>query len=120
MYYNVRDSGINMWAIVLGIGYYGYRKMYLISIFLIILSCILISLMPSFWCEICITIGALFCPIYKWDITRKLRKIKKDNPNTDENKLLSIAKNKGGTSLLGGIVFTVIYFFIILLLLLFI
>ena len=39
----------------------------------------------------------MFCPLYKWDITRKLRKIKEDNPNANEEQLLDIAKNKGGT-----------------------
>ena len=114
MYDSIKKGGINIWAILFGIGYFAYRKMYLISVVIVILGDIVGYLLPSISGYIGTFIGLMFCPIYKWDITRKLRKIKKDNPNADETQLLSMAQNKGGTSIIGAIAFFVIYFLIIL------
>lgn len=114
MYDSIKKGGINIWAMLFGIGYFAYRKMYLISVIIVILGAIVAYLMPSISEYIGTFIGLIFCPIYKWDITRKLRKIKNDNPNADETQLLSIAQNKGGTSIIGAILFFVIYFLIIL------
>lgn len=38
-------------------------------------------------------IGLMFCPLYKWDITRKLRKVKNENPTANETQLLEIIRN---------------------------
>ncbi len=114
MYDSIKKGGINIWAILFGIGYFAYRKMYLISVIILILGNIVGYLVPSISGYIGTFIGLMFCPIYKWDITRKLRKIKNDNLNADETQLLSIAQNKGGTSIIGAITFLVIYSLIIL------
>ena len=113
MYDSIKKGGINIWAILFSIGYFAYRKMYLISVVIVILADIVGYLLPSISGYIGMFIGLMFCPIYKWDITRKLRKIKKENPNADETQLLSIAQNKGGTSIIGAIAFFVIYFLVI-------
>ena len=114
IYDGIKKSGINIWAILFGIGYFAYRKMYLISGIIVVIGDIIGYLIPSISGYIGTFTGFLFYPIYKWDITRKLKKIKKDNPNANESQLLSIAQNKGGTSITGAIVFFVIYFLIIL------
>ena len=114
MYNSVKNGGINIWAILFGIGYFAYRKMYLISIIIVVLGNIVGYLIPSFSSYIWIIVGLMFCPIYKWDITRKLRKIKVHNSDVDESQLLSIAQNKGGTSIIGSILFFGLYILIII------
>lgn len=114
MYDSVKNGGINIWALLFGIIYFIYRKMYLVSIIIIILVDVADYLIPSISSYIGSFAGIIFCPIYKWDITRKLRKIKRDNLNADENQLLSIAQNKGGTTIIGIILFFAIYFLIML------
>lgn len=114
MYESVKNGGINIWGILFGIFYFAYRKMYFISSIIVIFASIVSYLVPSIASYIGIFIGLMFCPIYKWDITRKLRKIKKDNPNANENQLLEISKNKGGTSIIGAILFLVVYVLAIL------
>ena len=88
--------------------------MYLVSSIIVVLASIVSYLVPSIASYIGTFIGLMFCPIYKWDITRKLRKIKKDNPAADENQLLEIAKNKGGTSIVGAVLFLAVYVLVIL------
>jgi len=83
--------------------------------------CDLIALLiPKIGNYVGMIIGIMFYPLYKWDITRKLRKIKKDNPNANEGQLLYVAKNKGGTSAIGAITFYVVYILIIVFINLFI
>ena len=109
MYDSVKKGGINIWAILFGIAYFAYRKMYLISIIIAILIQCSVYLIPS-GSYISTLIGIFFCPIYKWHITKKLREIKKDNPTANEDQLLLIAHNKGGTSIISAILFLIIYF----------
>ena len=115
MYSSVKDGGINIWAILLGLIYFAYRKMYLVSAVIIVIVSILELFIPSISRYVGIFIGLAFCPIYKWNITRRLRKIKNDNPTADENKLLEIAKEQGGTSVGGAILFFAAYIVILLL-----
>ncbi len=110
MYDSVKNNGFNIWSVLFGVGYFAYRKMYLISIIIVIISNIIVSLFPSISACVGSIIGLMFCPLYKWDITRKLRKIKNENPNADETSLLSMANKKGGTSIIGAITFFLIYF----------
>lgn len=114
MYKDVKDGGINLFGILFGVGYFAYRKMYLISIIAIIITNILTYINPQVGSYLGILLGFMFCPLYKLDITRKLRKIKKENGNATEDELLNIAKNKGGTSLIGAIIFFIIYFVLVL------
>jgi len=114
MYDSVKKGGINIWAILFGVGYFAYRKMYLVSIIIVILGNTIGYLIPSISGYIGTFIGLMFCPLYKWDITRKLRKIKRDNPSADENQLLLMAQNKGGTSIISAILFFIIYLLFIL------
>lgn len=111
MYNSVKNGGFNIWGFLFGIIYFVYRKMYLVSILTIIISYIIGYIIPSIGNYVGVIIGLMFCPLYKWDITRKLRKIKQENPNTSEEQLLNLAKNKGGTSIIGAVVFFVVYFF---------
>lgn len=113
MYSSVKNGGFNIWGFLFGIGYFAYRKMYLISILIIIISDIVACIIPNVGNYVGTLIGLAFCPLYKWDITRKLRKIKQENPNANEEQLLYLAKNKGGTSIFGAIVFFAVYFLIL-------
>lgn len=114
MYESVKNGGINIWSIIFGIGYFAYRKMYLVSVLIVIIGGIVSYIIPFVGSYAGMIIGLMFCPLYKWDITRKLRKIKNENPTANETQLLEIAENKGGTSVVGAIMFFVIYFIIIL------
>ncbi len=99
IYLNVKNGGFNIWAILFGICYYVYRKMYLVTVIMIAIQ-IGISLVFSELNSIVgICVGFMFCPLYKWDITRKLRKIKQENLGKSEEELLLLAKKKGGTSI---------------------
>lgn len=115
MYNSVKNGGFNIWGFLFGIGYFAYRKMYLVSIAIIIISDIIAYIIPSVGNYVGAIIGLMFCPLYKWDITRKLRKIKQENPNASEEQLLNLAKNKGGTSIIGAVAFFVVYFLVLLL-----
>ncbi len=114
MYESVKNGGINIWSIIFGIGYFAYRKMYLVSILIVIIGGIISYIFPFIGSFVGMIIGFMFCPLYKWDITRKLRNIKNENPTANETQLLEIAKNRGGTSIAGAIMFFVIYFIIII------
>lgn len=107
MYDSINNGGVNIWALLFGIFYFAYRKMYLVSVIILFLSSITSFLIPSISGYIGTIIGLMFCPLYKWDITRKLRKIKKDNLNATEEELISLAKTKGGTSLVSAILFLI-------------
>lgn len=109
IYDSVKNNGINLWALLFGLLYYSYRKMYLI-LFISILTSILIAIfIPNISWFVGNFIGLIFCPLYKWDITRKLRKIKAENPGASEDKLIEIAQSKGGTSLLSALLLGTIY-----------
>jgi hypothetical protein len=103
MYSSVKNHGINLLALLFGVFYYTYRKMYLVS-FAVFLGVLVLGLIPGInsisvvfgW-----LVGLRFCPLYKWDITRKLRKVKKENNNLSEGELIALASKMGGTSLLG-------------------
>jgi len=120
MYDSVKNGGFNIWGFLFGVGYFAYRKMYLISVAFIIICDLIALLIPKIGNYVGMIIGIMFYPLYKWDITRKLRKIKKDNPNANEGQLLYVAKNKGGTSAIGAITFYVVYILIIVFINLFI
>lgn len=109
MYSSVKNGGFNICAFLFGILYFVYRKMYLISVITALISVIITNTIPKFGVYIGNIIGIMFCPLYKWDITRKLRKIKRDNPDANEEQLLNIAKNKGGTSVIGVILVCTMY-----------
>ena len=118
MYESIKKGGINLWSMIFGLGYFFYRKMYLVSVLIIVIETIIGFIIPSIVRYVGLAIGLLFCPLYKWDITRKLRKIKNENPTATENQLLEIAKNKGGTSIVGAILFFVIIFILMFILIL--
>lgn len=115
MYSSIKNGGINIFGILFGVFYYAYRKMYLVSIIIAIIAQLL-GLIPAFnnysniisW-----VIGFCFCPLYKWDITRKLRKIKSENVNAPEEELISIASKNGGTSIVGLIVFIIAFMILV-------
>lgn len=64
--------------------------------------------------------GFLFNPIYKWDINRKIKKIKRKNPNANKEQLNLIITKKGGTSKLALILSIIVTIIIILLFIVFI
>ena len=109
MYDSVKNGGISMWALLFGLLYYSYRKMYLVLFISILISILIAIFVPSIGWFFGNFIGLMFCPLYKWDITRKLRKIKNENPGISEDKLIEIAKSKGGTSLVSALLFGIIY-----------
>lgn len=113
MYNSIKNGGFNIWGFLFGIGYFAYRKMYLVSIIILIISTMIASIIPGLGNYVGIIFGLMFCPLYKWDITRKLKKIKTKNSNADKEQLLNLAKNKGGTSIVGAIIFLLFYFLIL-------
>lgn len=114
MYNEILNNKINIWGGLFGDIYFAYRKLYLLGIVLFTLLVI-----GSYFAEIStfnvavkvvanvIILGLLiicslgFPSIYKNNITKKLRRIKEENPNATEEELLMIAKQKGGTSIVG-------------------
>lgn len=115
IYEKIMNGGINIWAILFGISYFVYRKMYFVSGILLLIVSIVIFGIPYTLSYVLLLIGLMFYSLYKWDITRKLRKIKKENKDKNEQQLIEIAKSKGGTSILGVIVFLIIYIIIFVL-----
>ena len=115
MYESVKNGGVNIWGVLFGIGYFAYRKMYFVSVLIFIIGSIISSIVPSIGSYVGMMIGLMFCPLYRWDITRKLRKIKRENPTANEAQLLEMAKNKGGTSLIGAVLFFSIYIMVVVL-----
>ena len=100
----ILNRKFSSWGFLFGAAYLAYRKIYLISIIFFVLLDV-----ESYFRGItdAISIGLLvicsfcFSSIYKDDITKKLRRIKEENPNATEEELLALAKKKGGTSIMG-------------------
>ena len=113
----LNSSKFNIWAILFGVAYYAYRKMYLES-FIIILTQILLGIfIPSIGEYIGLFWGFAFCPLYLMSAKRKVYKIKNENPAASLDELNVIAAKKGGTSVLSCIGFVLLDIFMILILL---
>lgn len=95
---NLRNGGINIYAIFFGLQYFAYRKMYLVCFLILIISVISNFFIRGFASFIGNFIGFAFYPIYKMDIERKLEQIKSNNPNASSKELISLAAQEGGTS----------------------
>lgn len=114
IYNSIRTGlGINGWAFLFGTIYYCYRKMYLVTIIAYISVVTISFIVPSITKYIWLFLDISFCSLYKWDITRKIKKIKQNNPNASEDELLDIARRKGGTSIIGALFMVVIQVFLL-------
>lgn len=117
VYESAKKNSFNIWAILFGVGYYAYRKMY-IETFIMILTQILLSIfIPSIGEYIGLLWGFAFCPLYLMSVKRKVNKIKNENPAASLDELKAIAAKKGGTSVLSCIGFVLLDIFMILILL---
>lgn len=117
IYESAKKNSFNIWAILFGVGYYAYRKMYL-ETFIIMLTQILLSIfIPSIGEYIGLLWGFAFCPLYLMSVKRKVNKIKSENPSASLDELKVIASKKGGTSVLSCIGFVLLDLFIIFILL---
>lgn len=99
MYNKVKNGGLSLWGILFGGLYFIYRKMYLVYLLIILVNIVFNFIAPGVSTLVSYFIGWFFYPIYKWDIKRKIKGIKSDNPNASEEELINIATQKGGTSL---------------------
>lgn len=122
LYEKAYSKKFNWCAALFGPAYLLFRKMYLTgaltAISMLIVS-LLISLLtvktPALGVVLCIVIvtayilgfGFSFYPLYKSFVNKKLATLK--NATTDNNQLLSIATQKGGTSVLALVLYFVIY-----------
>lgn len=113
MYDKVKNGGLSIWGILFGIEYFVYRKMYLVTLLIVLVNTLLNYISPSVSNLVTYFSGWLFYPIYKWDIMRKIKSIKSNNPNASEEELINIAKSKGGTSLFGVFIISVIPLFML-------
>lgn len=106
MYNNINDKkiNINIYATLFGLFYYIYRKMYLISFCLLILILFISYFYDTKLMILNILLGILFNPLYKWDIDRKIKKIKSKNPSVNLEQLILLTTKKGGTSKIGVII----------------
>lgn len=105
-----RTYAFNWCAMLFGVFYLAYRKMYLIALIAYLIGTVLSKIGTGatwlFW----IAIGFVFYPLYKWDINRKLKDCEYQHKSLEETK--EFARKKGGTSV--GAVFVCLIPFIIL------
>lgn len=93
----------NLWSILFSRIYFLYRKMYLVVLLQFLITISLFLFAPSI-SNMTGIISFLFYPIYKWDINRKIKKLKQENNNIAEDQLIKIVRNKGGVSVIGAII----------------
>ncbi len=125
MYDKTKNGGFSIFGFLFGFGYFVYRKMYLIVIVTTLIFTVISyicshisnsALLNEFWSSLLsILSSVMFYPSYKWDITRKLRKIKQENPNASKEQLLNLAQQKGGVSVIGVIIYIIIVFLALIL-----
>ena len=111
-YDKFNSDGFNIWALLFPSIYTLYRKCYLYFLFLL-----LIPLVPMIGIiGVLVYIIVLACKFNEWYLKKAkedVRNIKIGNPNASTEELKLIASKKGGTSLVGPIVYLVVLFIII-------
>ena len=105
-------------AILFGIEYTLYRKMWFLSVIWFVGLVIIAMFLPSFSTIISFIVNFVIALQFKdWYVNHakeKIKKIKLDNPNASEEELLKICRKKGGTSILAAlspfIILIILYF----------
>lgn len=85
---------LNIWALLFGPFYLLYRKIYwsiLLWAALVVLSTAIN--LPSMALN---AVWVIFYPLYRWDIERKLEKLKMKLPRASEKELVAAVAKKGG------------------------
>ena len=117
MYPKMQRSGsFNVCAFLFGVFYLAYRKMYLVALIAFLISAILSQVGSAASLLLWIATGFCFYPIYKWDITRKLKDCEYMHKSPEET--IEYAREKGGTSVGAVFVCLIPYFILIAILLL--
>lgn len=109
-----RSYAFNWCAMLFGIFYLAYRKMYLVALIAWLVVSILSRIGSEATLLFWLAIGFCFYPLYKWDINRKLKDCEYQHKSAEETK--EFARKKGGTSI-GAIFVCAIPFFLLIALL---
>lgn len=111
-YDKIKELKFSIPAFFLNITYMLYRKMFLYSILLFIISLILGTIFPIATVALPIAIALLFKPLYMNFVKAKVTKIITNNNGKSKEEIINICSKKGGTSIglifLGGLVETII------------
>ena len=113
IYERAKKNSFNIWAILFGMVYYAYRKMYLEAFCILLIQLLLGILLPTFGEYFGWIFGFIFYPLYFKSVKRKVMKIEAENSSANLDELKIIAAKKGGTSIAACITFTFLYLFII-------
>lgn len=109
-----RKYAFNWCAMLFGVFYLAYRKMYLVALVAWLIVSILSRIGSEATLLFWIAIGFAFYPVYKWDINRKLKDCEYQHKSVEETK--EVARRKGGTSV-GAIFVCLIPAFLLMLIL---
>ncbi len=116
-YDKIENCNFSIPAFLFGGYYFIYRKMFLCSVVLILLSlsCIFVLKQYAVFGILLIALffSFLFRNIYISHCKRKIQRIKLKNPSKNNSELISVCKEKGGTSVLILILTIVLLYFII-------
>lgn len=114
----IENEKVNWVAALLGqeIGpiWFFYRKSWLLGIGFIIVSLIVskitsaLGISKAYYVMFFIYLFSAD-KLYLWDVRRKVRKIMQDNSNLDEQQLLELVKEKGGTSTVAAVIYSVVF-----------
>lgn len=112
-YEKITTKKFNFAAWFFNIGYLFYRKMYIQGIILYLIMGVIIAISNEtiFTCIFVfadIVFGFIFKRWYMNNVKKQIKLIRKNNPNSSEEKLIDICKNKGGTNLILSIIILII------------
>lgn len=112
-YEKITTKKFNFAAWFFNVFYILYRKMYIQGILLVLGVNLLVSFLGDKISSILIfilliVIGFIFNKVYVNYVKKQVELIKSNNPNSSEDELINICKNKGGTSLIISIVISIV------------
>ena len=112
-YDKITNNKFSFSACFLCVWYLCYRKLYLLSIIIMIISFVIGLFLPilssMYTVVLMIVSGFLFNKLYVKYAKKKISKIKEENPNVTEDSLIKLAGQKGGVSLRALVIYIIVF-----------
>ena len=112
-YQEIVRKKINIYAFIFNLFYYLYRKLYLIGIIGLVILWVLAVKKPiliiPYIILVAVISGVLFNPIYLKIANSKIKRIKKNNPTTDDFELMEVCRKKGGVNVVIALVIYLLF-----------
>lgn len=112
-YQEIVRKKINIYAFIFNLFYFLYRKMYIIGIIGLIILWVIAVKFTSFIIPYIIVVavlsGVLFNPIYLKLANVKIKRIRKNNPSTDDFDLMEVCRKKGGVNVIIALIIYLVF-----------